>query len=310
MKKSKSQGFDICEQPSYLELDSNRRFVSLCDLEIWWMTLKKISGTSSILCEALCIISNPSVNSNLSYSPETLSLGRKWWYFVSCDLKIQWMTLKKTIGHLFCTTLSFVHYIKAMGELKLELQSGNAQFRSKSSIFCPMWPWNLTDDLEKQYAASNFVHHFIAMGEFKLELQSGNAQFGSKLAIFLSCVTLKFDRWPWKTIGHLSYAASSSVHHFIAIGEFKLELQSGNTKFGSKSTNFLVAWPWNLTDDLEKQYGTYSKQHQAWCIISSPYVNLNWSYSPETAKWGHDLCDLDLWPWLKQFQCLSLGMTT
>ena len=21
----------------------------------------------------------------------------------------------------------------------------------------------------------------------------------------------------------------------------------------------------------------------------------NWSYSPETAKWGHDLCDLDLW---------------
>ena len=22
-----------------------------------------------------------------------------------------------------------------------------------------------------------------------------------------------------------------------------------------------------------------------------------WSYSPETAKWGHDLCDLDRWPW-------------
>ena len=25
--------------------------------------------------------------------------------------------------------------------------------------------------------------------------------------------------------------------------------------------------------------------------------NSNWSYSPETAKWSHDLCDLDLWPW-------------
>ena len=36
---------------------------------------------------------------------------------------------------------------------------------------------------------------------------------------------------------------------------------------------------------------------QALCIISSPYVNSNWSYGPETAKWGHDLCDLDLWPW-------------
>ena len=45
---------------------------------------------------------------------------------------------------------------------------------------------------------------------------------------FLSRVTLKFDRWPWKTIGHLTYARSSFVHNFIAIGEFKLELQSGN----------------------------------------------------------------------------------
>ena len=33
----------------------------------------------------------------------------------------------------------------------------------------------------------------------------------------------------WKKIGHLFYATSSSVHHFIDIGEFKLGLQSGNT---------------------------------------------------------------------------------
>ena len=98
-----------------------------------------------------------------------------------------------------------------------------------------------------------------------------------------------------KIIEHLSYAASSFVHHFIAIGEFKLQLQSGNAQFGSKSTIYLAVWPWNLTYDLEKQQGTSSKQHQALSIISSPYVNSNWSYSPETAKWGHDLCDLDLW---------------
>ena len=49
-------------------------------------------------------------------------------------------------------------------------------------------------------------------------------------------------------------------------------------------------------DDLEKQYGTSPKQHQALRIISSSYVNSNWSYSPETAKLGYDLCDLDLWP--------------
>ena len=48
----------------------------------------------------------------------------------------------------------------------------------------------------------------------------------------LSRVTLKLDGWPWKTIGHLSFAVSSFVQHFIAIGEFKLELQSENAQFG------------------------------------------------------------------------------
>ena len=66
------------------------------------------------------------------------------------------------------------------------------------------------------------------------------------------------------------------MHHFVAIGEFKLELQSGNAQSGSNSTIFRAVWPWNFT---------------------SSYVNSNWSYSPETAKWGRDLCDLDLWPW-------------
>ena len=74
-----------------------------------------------------------------------------------------------------------------------------------------------------------------------------------KISDLLSRVTLKFDGWPCKTIGHLFYVASSFMHHFIAISEFKLKLQSGNAQFGSKSTIFLAVWPWNLTDDLEKQ---------------------------------------------------------
>ena len=32
----------------------------------------------------------------------------------------------------------------------------------------------------------------------------------AKIGDFLSCVTLKFDRWPWKTIGHLSVLETSS----------------------------------------------------------------------------------------------------
>ena len=53
-----------------------------------------------------------------------------------------------------------------------------------------------------------------------------------KIGDFLSCVTLKIDGWPCKTIGHLSYADSNFVLHFIAIGEFNLELQSGNAQYG------------------------------------------------------------------------------
>ena len=49
-----------------------------------------------------------------------------------------------------------------------------------------------------------------------------------KIDTFFSRVTLKFDGWPSKKIGHLFYVTSSFVQHFVAIDEFKLELQSGN----------------------------------------------------------------------------------
>ena len=124
---------------------------------------------------------------------------------------------------------------------------------------------------------------------------------------FYSRVTLKFYGWPWKTTGHLFYATSSFVHHFVAIGEFKLELQSGNAQSRSNTTIFRAMWSWNLMDDLERQQGTFPKQHQAICIISSSYVNSNWSYSPVTVKLGCDLCDLDLWP-LTLIFCMDLTL--
>ena len=63
---------------------------------------------------------------------------------------------------------------------------------------------------------------------------------------------------------------------------------------------FFCVWPWNLTDDLEKQQDTSPKHYQAICIISSSYVNSNWSYSPETPNLGQirqflEPCDLEIW---------------
>ena len=76
-----------------------------------------------------------------------------------------------------------------------------------------------------------------------------------KFGHFYSRVTLKFDGWPWKTIGHLFYAASGCVHDFIAICEFKLDLESGNDLCD------LDLWPLTLTFCM---YITFDHGNNAW----------------------------------------------
>ena len=53
-------------------------------------------------------------------------------------------------------------------------------------------------------------------------------------------------------IRQLACATSSFVHHFVAIGQFKLKGQSGNAQFGWKSAILCSLWPCNLMADLEK----------------------------------------------------------
>ena len=49
---------------------------------------------------------------------------------------------KKTKGHLFYTTSSFVHNFVAICKFELELQSGNAP-KLGQNLFWPLWPWPL-----------------------------------------------------------------------------------------------------------------------------------------------------------------------
>ena len=132
-KQGKSEGFDSCDWPQVvilLKLDSNRRFFSPCDLEIWWMTPQ--NNRASLLC----------------YFKLFASFRSHWW-----------------------------------------IQTGVTVWKRLI--------WVKIDD-------------------------------------FFRRLTLQFDGWPWKTIEHLFYGASSFVHHFVAISEFKLELQSGHSQFGLK----------------------------------------------------------------------------
>ena len=94
-----------------------------------------------------------------------------------------------------------------------------------------------------------------------------------KIDDLLSRVTLQFDVWPWKTIGHLFYATSSFVHHFVAIGDFKLELQSGNAQFGSNSSILqpcdLAVWRMTLKNNrapLLFYFKLRASFRNHWCI--------------------------------------------
>ena len=82
--------------------------------------------------------------------------------------------------------------------------------------------------------SSMFLKNFIAIHEFKLELLSGNARFGLRSSIFFGPCDLEISQITTKTKG-LLYSVTLNFVHFVAICEFKLELQSGNAQFESKS---------------------------------------------------------------------------
>ena len=103
-----------------------------------------------------------------------------------------------------------------------------------------------------------------------------------KIGDFLSPVTSKFDRWPWKTIGHIFSATSSFVLHFIAIYQFKMELQSGNAKFGSKLAIFLSrvtlkfdGWPWKTIEHLFYATSSFVYHFIAFCEIKMKLQSRN-----------------------------------
>ena len=132
------------------KLDSNRRFFSPCDLEIWWMTPKK-NNRAHFLCYFKLFASFRSywwIQTGVTVQKRQFG-SKSTIFFSRVTFKLDgW--LWKTRGHLFYDTLSFVHHFNAISKFKLKLKSGKAQFGSKSTIFLAVWPRNFTDDPEKQ----------------------------------------------------------------------------------------------------------------------------------------------------------------
>ena len=93
---------------------------------------------------------------------------------------------------------------------------------------------------------ANLRDLIVATGLIILLKLDSNSQFSSPCDLEVWSMTSKNNTAPL-------YTTSSFVHHFKSIGEFKLDLQSGNPQFGSKLPIFCPAWPLNLADDFGKQ---------------------------------------------------------
>ena len=99
-------------------------------------------GTSSMLLQALCIISYPSVNSNLSYSPETLNSGQNRAFFVPCDLEIWQMTLKTNREPLLSNmklNASFHHHM--WNQPRVTVRKWLSWVLTSVTLTVDLWPW-------------------------------------------------------------------------------------------------------------------------------------------------------------------------
>ena len=125
---------------------------------------------------------------------------------------------RSTIGHFYTT--SRLHHFKFISELELELQSGKAKFRSKLVKICPVWLWNLMDDLGKQksnlsYVAPSFVHNCIAIGKFK-RVTVRKHPIWVKIDNFNRCeleMTLKSNKAP--LLSNIKFCTSFHCHMII-----------------------------------------------------------------------------------------------
>ena len=211
-----------------LKLNSNHRFFSHGTLKFYWWPRKIIAHLFYITSSFVHHL-KPLGEFELQLLSGNAQFGSKSAIFAPCDIEIQWMTLKNNRDPLLCY-IKFCASFQSHRWIQTKVTVRKRSIRAKMGhFFCPVWPYNLMDNLEKQYiyrtpllscfkfCASFHSHRWIQTKE-TVQKRSICVKIGD----LLSRVTFKFDRWPWKTIGHLFYVPSSFMHHFITVDEFKL----------------------------------------------------------------------------------------
>ena len=139
---------------------------------------------------------------------------------------------------------------QTIGEFKLELQSGNAQFRSKLAIFWPPVTLKFDDGLKNNRAsilccsklcASFHSHYWIKTG-----VTVRKHSIWVEIDNFISSMTLKFDGWPWKNnraplLGIIKLCAS--FHHNMW-NQTGVTVRKGLSWVLTSVTLIFYLWPW------------------------------------------------------------------
>ena len=197
------------------------------------------------------------MNWNWSYSPETLNLGQIRRFLEPRDLEIWRMTFKNNRAPLLSIIklyASFHHHMWI--QTGVTIRKRLSWVVTSVTLTFDLWPWPFawTSLLSLVITPKNFM--MIRWWEHSQKGVTDRQTDGRTDRQTDRRTDWTIHRAAWsqlKTIGHLFYATSSFVYHFVPIGDFKLELQSGNAQSGSNSTFFRAVWPWNLKDDLQKQ---------------------------------------------------------
>ena len=149
---------------------------------------------------------------------------------------------RKTIGYLFYTISSVVHYFKAVSKFKLELHYGNAQLGWKSAILRPVWTCNLTDDIERQEGISSVLLQALCIISWPSvnTTWSYNPETPSSVQNRLFFVPCDVEIW------QMTFNKANLRDLIAATGlVILLKLDSNHRFFSPMSL-------WNLMDDLEK----------------------------------------------------------
>ena len=197
------------------------------------------------------------------------------------------MTLKydvwhwKTIGHLFYVASSFVHHFIAISEFELESQSGNDQFGSKSKFFVPcdleIWQMTLKNNRAPRLCYFKLCASFHSHWWIQTGVTVRKRPLWVKIDDFFSRVTLKFDGWPWKTIGHLSLVTSvcvcASFHHHMWIRTGVMVRKRLSWVLTSVTLTFdLWSWPFAWTSLLSLVITPENFMMIRWCENSQKGV--------------------------------------